>query len=71
LNLANVTVSEGGRVDDAKTLQVSRLVLLAMLVLVQFVSFHPDYWLPAKDQKHKAANQPMLIILKQQQIQFI
>ena len=51
LNLANVTVSEGGRVDDAKTFTSFQAGFIGDVSLGQFVSFQPGLLVTGKGSK--------------------
>ena len=51
LNLANITVTEGGRVDDAKTLASFQAGFIADFSLGQFVSLQPGLLVTGKGSK--------------------
>ena len=51
LNLANITVTEGGRVDDAKTLASFQAGFIGDISLGQFVSLQPGLLVTGKGSK--------------------
>jgi len=51
LNLANITVTEGGRVDDAKTLTTFQAGFVGDLSLCEFVSLQPGLLVTGKGSK--------------------